>query len=70
LQSTSSKVRDFRFRWQESASPYLPLLHGPFNTYALPLIDGLIVGGLAVTIIPVLEIAKWMERKGWLGRID
>jgi Ca2+-transporting ATPase len=49
---------------------YLPFLHGPFNTYALPLIDWLIVGGLAVTIIPVLEIAKWMERKGWLGRID
>ncbi|HSL27757.1 MAG TPA: cation-translocating P-type ATPase [Anaerolineales bacterium] len=49
---------------------YLPFLHGPFNTYALPLIDWLIVAGLAVTIIPVLEIAKWMERRGWLGKID
>ena len=49
---------------------YLPFLHGPFNTYALPLIDWLIVGGLAVTIIPVLEIAKWMERRGWLGKLD
>ena len=49
---------------------YLPFLHGPFNTYALPLIDWLIVGGLAVTIIPVLEIAKWMERRGWLGKVD
>jgi Ca2+-transporting ATPase len=49
---------------------YLPFLHEPFNTYSLPLIDWLIVGGLAVTIIPVLELAKWMERKGWLGNIE
>lgn len=49
---------------------YLPILHEPFNTYSLPLIDWLIVGGLAVTIIPVLEIAKWMERKGWLGNVE
>jgi Ca2+-transporting ATPase len=49
---------------------YIPFLHGPFNTYSLPLIDWLIVGGLAVTIIPVLEIAKWMERKGWLGNVE
>jgi Ca2+-transporting ATPase len=47
---------------------YLPFLHEPFNTYALPLMDWLIVGGLAVTIIPVLEIAKWMVRKGWLEK--
>jgi Ca2+-transporting ATPase len=49
---------------------YLPFLHEPFNTYSLPLIDWLIVGGLAVTIVPVLEIAKWMERRGWLGNVD
>jgi Ca2+-transporting ATPase len=49
---------------------YLPFLHEAFNTYALPLVDWLIVGGLAVTIIPVLEIAKWLERKGWLGNIE
>ncbi len=49
---------------------YLPFLHEPFNTYSLPLVDWLIVGGLAVTIIPVLEIAKWMERKGWLGKMS
>jgi Ca2+-transporting ATPase len=49
---------------------YLPALHEPFNTYALPLVDWLIVGALAVTIVPVLEIAKWMERKGWLGPVE
>jgi Ca2+-transporting ATPase len=49
---------------------YLPFLHEPFNTYSLSLVDWLIVGGLAVTIIPVLETIKWMERKGWLGNIE
>jgi P-type Ca2+ transporter type 2C len=49
---------------------HLPFLHEAFNTYALPLIDWLIVGGLAVTIVPVLEIAKWMERRGWFGKVD
>ena len=47
---------------------YLPFLQEPFNTYSLPLVDWLIVGGLAVTIIPVLEIGKWMVRKGWLEK--
>jgi Ca2+-transporting ATPase len=49
---------------------YLPFLHEPFNTYSLSRIDWLIVSGLAVTIIPVLELAKWMERKGWLGNVE
>jgi Ca2+-transporting ATPase len=49
---------------------YLPVLHEPFSTYALPATDWLLVGGLAITIVPVLEIAKWMERKGWLGKMS
>jgi Ca2+-transporting ATPase len=49
---------------------YLPFLHNAFRTYALPLNDWLIVGGLAATIIPVVELAKWMERKGWLGQVS
>ncbi len=47
---------------------YLPFLQEPFNTYSLPLVDWLIIGGLAVTIIPVLEIGKWMVRKGGLSK--
>ena len=47
---------------------YLPFLHEPFNTYSLPLVDWLIIGVLAVTIIPVLETGKWMVRKGWLDK--
>jgi Ca2+-transporting ATPase len=49
---------------------YLPFLQDPFGTYSLPLTDWGIVAGLAVTIIPVLELTKWMVRKGWLGKID
>lgn len=41
---------------------YLPLLHKPFGTYSLPLIDWAIVLGAAFTVLPVLEIAKWMMR--------
>jgi Ca2+-transporting ATPase len=49
---------------------YLPALHEPFGTYALPLADWLLVNVLAATIAPVLELAKWMERRGWFGRLD
>ncbi len=49
---------------------YLPFLHKAFTTYPLPLIDWLIIGGLTVTIVPVLESAKWMVRKGWFGEVQ
>jgi Ca2+-transporting ATPase len=49
---------------------YLPFLHGPFGTFSLPLVDWLIVIGLSLTISPVLELAKWMERRGWFGIMD
>jgi Ca2+-transporting ATPase len=49
---------------------YLPFLHKAFSTYALPLVDWLIVFGLAFSVMPVLEIAKWMERRGWFGKVD
>jgi Ca2+-transporting ATPase len=49
---------------------YLPILHVPFNTYALPWIDWAIVLSLAATVVPVLEFVKWMERKGWFGKME
>jgi Ca2+-transporting ATPase len=49
---------------------YLPFLHEAFSTYALPLVDWLIVIGLAVTIIPVLELAKWLVRRGIFGKVE
>ena len=47
---------------------YLPFLQGPFETYALPLEDWIIVTAAAFTVSPVLELAKWMLRKGWFGK--
>jgi len=48
---------------------YVPFLHDAFGTYYLPWIDWVITLGLALTIVPVLEIAKWMERRGWFGEM-
>jgi len=33
-------------------------------------VDWLIIGGLSLTISPVLELVKWMERKGWFGELE
>jgi len=49
---------------------YVPFLNEAFGTYSLQLEDWAIVIGLAVTIVPVLELAKWGERKGWFGKVD
>lgn len=48
---------------------YMPFLHDAFGTFYLPLVDWAIVLGLALTISPVLEVAKWMERRGWFGKM-
>jgi Ca2+-transporting ATPase len=48
---------------------YVPSLHEPFHTFGLPLVDWVIVLGLALTVSPVLELAKWMERRGWFGEL-
>jgi Ca2+-transporting ATPase len=49
---------------------YVPFLHVAFGTYYLPLEDWLIVLGLAASVVPVLETAKWMERRGWFGKLE
>ena len=49
---------------------YLPVLQAPFGTFPLPLVDWLILVGAALTIVPVLETAKWMERRGWFGPLE
>jgi len=46
---------------------YLPVLHEPFGTFALPLQDWGLVLSLSLTILPVLELTKWMQRRGWFG---
>jgi P-type Ca2+ transporter type 2C len=49
---------------------YLPVLHKPFGTFSLPLIDWIIIISLSLTISPVLELAKWLERRGVFGEIS
>ena len=49
---------------------YVPFLHDALGTYYLPLEDWVIVIGLAFTVSPVLELAKWMERRGWFGKMS
>ena len=48
---------------------YLPALHGPFSTFALHLNDWAIILALSMSVVPLLEFVKWMERKGWLGKM-
>jgi Ca2+-transporting ATPase len=47
---------------------YLPFLHKPFGTYSLPLFDWIVVLVLSGTVVPVLEIVKWMIRRGWFEK--
>ena len=49
---------------------YLPVLQRPFGTFALPGLDWAIVIALSLTIVPVLELAKWMQRRGWFGAVS
>jgi Ca2+-transporting ATPase len=46
---------------------YVSFLQEPFTTFSLPGIDWLIIIVLAFTVSPVLELAKWLERRGWFG---
>jgi P-type Ca2+ transporter type 2C len=48
---------------------YLPFLHEPFNTFSMTFLDWLMIGVFSLSILPVLEIAKWMGRRGWFGEM-
>jgi len=49
---------------------YIPIFHQPFGTFSLPWRDWAILVPLAFTVVPVLELAKWMERRGWFGEMS
>jgi Ca2+-transporting ATPase len=49
---------------------YLPFLQSAFGTYSLSIADWTLVVGLALTIVPILELGKWMIRRGWLGPLS
>lgn len=46
---------------------HLPVLQRPFGTFALTPADWIIIVVAAFTIFPVLELAKWMVRRGMFG---
>lgn len=46
---------------------YLPVLRTPFETFPLPVEDWLLAIGLALSVSPVLELVKWLERRGWFA---
>ncbi len=48
---------------------YVPFLQIPFATFNLPASDWLMIGLASVSIVPVIEAAKWMERRGWFGEV-
>jgi Ca2+-transporting ATPase len=46
---------------------YVPPLQQALGTYTLSVTDWLTVIGLALTVTPVLELVKWMVRRGWFS---
>ena len=60
-----------RSRWSPASPDFsgwnCVALNGPFSTFPLPLRDWMIVVAGAATVLPVLELAKWMGRRGWFG---
>lgn len=49
---------------------YVPILQDAFGTSALSATEWIVLTAAAASIVPVLELAKWMERLGWFGDMD
>jgi len=49
---------------------YVPFLSQAFETAPLELVEWALVVALAATVVPALEIVKWMVRRGWFGPIS
>ncbi len=52
-----------------SAVIYVPFLQGPFGTFDFHWEDWALPVALASTIVPVLEVVKWLERRGVFGAL-
>ncbi len=48
---------------------YVPFLQAPFSTFDLQPLQWAIVLGVSLTILPVMEVAKAMQRRGWFGEL-
>ena len=49
---------------------YVPSLQLLLDTFSMEVKDWLLIFGLASTIIPVLEVTKWLARRGWFGKLN
>ena len=49
---------------------YVPVLERVFGTFAMSTNEWLVIVGAAFTVSPVLELAKWVERRGWFGKLE
>ena len=49
---------------------HLPFLQKFFGTFTMNTEEWLLILLLGTTIIPVLELSKWLARRGWLGDIN
>jgi Ca2+-transporting ATPase len=49
---------------------YVPFLAKPFTNFRLSAVDWAAIMGVALTITPVLEIAKWFVRHEKFGKLD
>ncbi len=72
--------RPFANRWLNAAIAwellllglilYVPALAKPFGNFSLSAVDWAVILGVALTILPVLEIAKWLVRRETFGKLD
>jgi len=46
---------------------YVPFLQRAFGTFSFSLADWGLMVAFAFSIVPVLEVVKWMSRRGWFG---
>ncbi|NTW62839.1 MAG: ATPase, partial [Chlorobiaceae bacterium] len=70
-------VRPFTNRWLNlaivwelvmlAAIIYVPFLRGLFGTCLLTPEDWVIIIGSAVTVVPIIELLKWLMRSGRFG---
>ena len=49
---------------------YVPFLQNLFDTFALSAVDWGIIAAAAFTVVPALELTKWLERRGAFGELD
>lgn len=73
----STLVRPFANRWLNLAIAwelllllavlYIPFLQKAIGTFSLSLTDWAVACFSALTIIPVLEVTKWLVRRGWFS---